>query len=141
MIIKRSSIGSLDATADKKIISYCERCEEFGLRRVLGERIYKPEELERFGGIPSDHESWRQCHYCGTIYPKYATKEESVIEPFVTVSENPHDALKAKMSGIEQRGGQRGTIHSKERKKEQYKDPEINAAVRKGAKVLGYSET
>ena len=137
-MIKRNSIGSLDAHAEKKAISYCRKCEQFGLTKILGERIYEPDE---FGNlvIPSDHDLWKQCHYCGTVYPKYEAKEESVIEPFVTVSDNPFDALNSKMKGMEKRGGKRGTI-SQGKKHDQYNDEDINREIKKGGRVLNYSE-
>jgi hypothetical protein len=137
-MIKRNSIGAIDTHEEKKAVSYCRRCAEFGLNKPLGERIYQPDE---FGNlvIPSDHDLWRQCHYCGTVYPKYEAKEESIIEPFVTVSDNPFDVLNSKMKAVEQRGGKRGSIRQ-DKKTVQYKDEDVNRALKKGGKILSYSE-
>lgn len=140
-MIKRSSVGSIDSSEDKKTITYCLHCEEFGLRRPLGERIYKPDEFGRLQ-IPADHDLWRQCYYCGNIYPKYAVKEESMIEPFVTVSQNPFDQLSSTITAVDSgRGGRRGTGISHRKKRDPYNDDDINKEIRHGGKVLSHSET
>lgn len=141
-IIKRSSVGSIDAAEDKKPITYCLHCEEFGLRRPLGERIYKPDEFGNLS-IPADHDKWRQCYYCGNTYPKYAVKEESMIEPFVTVSDNPFDQLSSTITAADSgRGGKRGVgVLGHRKKRDPYKDEDINKEIRHGGKVISYSES
>ncbi len=140
-IIKRSSVGSIDSSEDKKPITYCLHCEEFGLRRPLGERAYKPDKEGRLI-IPADHDLWRQCYYCGNIYPKHAVKEESMIEPFVTVSDNPFDQLSSVIKPVDSgRGGRRGAGINHRKKRDPYKDEDINREIKHGGKVISYSET
>ena len=139
MTIKRNSTGSLDTADQKKAIVYCSRCEEFGLQRKLGERKYLPDEFGNYS-IPADHDQWLQCYYCGTLYPKHEVKEESIIEPFVTISENPFEALSSKIEGVDSGRQGRGTVYQRKRK-DQYKDDDVNRLIRQGGKVIPYSET
>jgi hypothetical protein len=89
-ISKKSGIGIIDSDEDKERISYCPSCEEIGLKNLPQQRIYLPHELID-GKEPTDKELWKQCHYCGRVYPKYEQKYQSELGETVQTSDNPHD--------------------------------------------------
>jgi hypothetical protein len=130
-IINRNSIGSIGADDQGAAIRYCPACERYHIKRKLGPRL-------NYFAEDADH--WLQCYACGKIIPKYAAKEEGHIEAVITVQDNPFSDLNTSIKGVQSRGGKRGTIHSQRKSSVMYKDPEVNEAVRKGGKVLSYTE-
>jgi hypothetical protein len=84
--IKRREIRILESDEEKEHISYCQNCLEYDVYSVLGERIYLPGDI-----VTAVKDNCKQCHNCGTIYPKYEAKMESEIENVVETSTNPFD--------------------------------------------------
>jgi hypothetical protein len=127
-------------------IAYCHRCLEMAnVRSKLGNRIYLPDE---FGIIvtPPDADKWRQCHKCGTIYPKYEAKQEADIVTLTEPRDNPFKFGNGHVRGVGEtrkfdRTGKRQ--HKKQFKQDltQYKEEDIKDALRKGSKIISYHES
>ena len=64
------------------------------------------------GKVPTDKEFWKQCHYCGRVYPKYEQKYQSELGETVQTSDNPHD-IGGYITGANPTTGK--TLYEKER--------------------------
>jgi len=94
-IVRRDVAGIVSSELDKdEKISYCPKCESNGLKKIMQQRIYKPDEPS------SDSHLWRQCHYCGTIEPVYGLKIESELSDIVQIENNPHKIGENKVIGL-----------------------------------------
>jgi len=80
--------------------------------------------------VTHDMENWKQCHDCGTIYPKYEAKMESEIENVVETSTNPFDEGKS-IVGLGNKKPKNRYQKMKERI-EKEKDKDIKAEQKKG---------
>lgn len=81
----KKEIRTID-TKQEESVSYCQSCLEYGMYRVLQERVYPPGQPK-----PRDHELWKQCHNCGQIVPFSEVKQESKLQDFVEISDYPFD--------------------------------------------------
>jgi hypothetical protein len=142
----KSSVGIIYSEKSREEIAYCQRCLDIAnVRSKLGNRIYFPDEFGRTV-IPPDDDKWRQCHRCGTIYPRYEVKQEAKISPFAegVVTENPFDFGNGKVYAGENRKFDRTckTQRKKQFKQDlsQYKEDDIKEALRRGAKLVSYTE-
>lgn len=94
MIKRKARFGILDPDVEKPSYekkAYCKRCIQLsGTLSILQARYYpdlKPNEPK-----PSDHDSWRECYTCGTIYPYYNVKIEGRLGAAVgSIPANPFD--------------------------------------------------
>lgn len=113
------------------------------VRSRLGNRIYLPDESGNVV-IPPDADKWRQCHQCGTVYPRYEVKQEGKLEDFTETTDNPFKFGNANvMSGESRKIDKTGRTQRKRKFKqdlEQYKEEDIKEALRRGAKLVSYVE-
>jgi hypothetical protein len=77
-INRKKPIGILTGDDDPCTVSYCPECWKGSWVSVLGPRVYMPDEP-----IPRDHDLWKQCWTCGTIFPTYQVENESELKDFV----------------------------------------------------------
>jgi hypothetical protein len=142
---KGSGIGVVYSGSIQEELAYCQRCLEIAnVRSKLGNRIYLPDEFGKIV-IPPDAEKWRQCHRCGTIYPRYEVKQEAELTSLTEPSDNPFKfGIGCVMSVGETRKFDRtGKRQQKKKFKQdlsQYKEEDIKDALRKGAKLVSYEE-
>ena len=79
MLIHRPSISTVDFYEEShEKISYCSHCLEYNIQVPLKNRIY-PEGQP----IPVDHDSWVQCHECGSIFSVNEIQKEPTIKNIV----------------------------------------------------------
>jgi hypothetical protein len=145
LTIKRGGIASVSGNINRNPKpSYCPKCEQVGIKSKLGQRLYKPDE---FGNIiiPADHDQWWQCYHCGALIPRHdipqkgelTTDIEVVSSKFHVKRESEHDVPKPK----HQRGFNERLDLDKKQGDIASKDPELKKELRKGAKLLSYTET
>jgi hypothetical protein len=123
---------------DDEKISYCKHCLFFGLKEPLKNRIY----LE--GQPSSDKDQFRQCHSCGTIYAIYELEKEATIKNVVETVENPFDIGKDSILGVDNRSSSTGKrkkrLKDKQKDLDDIKEADLKVELRKGHKLLSYSE-
>jgi hypothetical protein len=141
LISRRSSYGIVDFSEDDNdndsIISYCKHCEKFGLKVPLKNRIYPDNEGQP---IPVDHENWKQCHECGSIYPVYELEKEATIKDVVETTDNPFDIGKSFL-GIDSRSARRKARKAKENFGD-INDPDLKRELASGqTRLISYTES
>lgn len=117
----------------KQIEPNCPKCKRF----KLGLRVYKDEELIA-GQIPYDANQWLQCHHCGLLVPLHdipkegqlTTDIERITTKFTTQKESEHYDKPKHRRGFNERLD----------REEEIKDPELRKELKKGAKLISYSE-
>lgn len=128
--------------------SWCPSCAKVGINSPLKHRIYLDEQ-GKITSPQSDAKNWRQCWQCSLIVPVYEAKVEADIEtltePRPTGFNNPSSSGtdRAEESILPDESGNRLKRHRKKKRKqdlEQYKEHDIKDALRKGQKLLSYSE-
>lgn len=137
MIQRRDKVGiiefSSDEFSDDDEVRYCKHCLDYGFQVRLKNRIYPEAEP-----IPADHENWLQCYECGSIVAVHETEKESQIKDVVSTTDNPFDSGKDFL-GIDLRKLRK----RRQRKQEEYdyiNDEDLKSELRKGSKLLSYSE-
>lgn len=141
-IIKRGGVASISPKINLKIIAkYCPYCEEKGIRdqsTILGDRKYLPDEP-----IDSDAKDWKQCYLCGkTIHKVHEPPDEPELISTIDELASPYEQSSGRIGGIDKRKlGKRSNNKREKSKINLIKDEEVREALRKGAKLLNYSET
>jgi len=69
-IKSKKEIRIIDSKKGKSV-SYCQSCLQYGMYRVLQERIYLASQPKA-----RDHELWKQCHNCGQLVAIYEAKKQ-----------------------------------------------------------------
>jgi hypothetical protein len=141
---KNYGIGVIYSRTDQEKISYCQRCLEIAnIYAKLANRIYLPNESGDIV-IPPDYDLWRQCHECGTVYPRYEVKQEAELTSLTEPRNNPFKFGNTQVRTEESRKFDRTgkTQHKRKFKQdlEQYKEEDVKAALRKGSKLVSYQE-
>ena len=138
MISRRPRYDIVDFSEDDNAndsISYCKHCLSFGFEVPLKNRIYPDNEP-----IPVDHEDWKQCHECGSIFPIYELEKEASIKDVVETVENPFDMGKSFL-GIDSRSARR----KMKKKKELFgdiSDPDLKRELASGqTRLISYTES
>lgn len=124
----------------KEIPAYCPKCAILHIQSKLGPRVYTEEELIA-GQVPYDHNQWRQCYHCGTLVPIHdipkegslTTDVERITTKFQTQRQDEYYKPPAHRRGFNER-------LSKEKEDDGIKDPELKRELKKGAKLISYSE-
>jgi len=116
---------------DDDEIRYCKHCLEYGFQVSLRNRLYPDNQ------IAIDHENWKQCYQCGSIYPVNELQKESKIKDIVETVDNPHDFGKSEFLAVD--------VRRRRKRLEQFDDDGINdedvkRELRQGRTLLSYSE-
>lgn len=139
-------IGVVYSEEREEEVACCQRCLEMAnIRSKLGNRIYFPDSSGHIV-IPPDDDKLRQCHRCGKIYGRYETKQETELTSLTEPGDNPFKFNSSSVMGVgETRKFDRtGRTQRKRKFKQdlsQYKEKDIKDALRKGAKLVSYTET
>ena len=143
--MKRNGIGAVySGSKEKDKISYCENCWNVGKVSLLKNRIY----LDKKGKITTpgpDADNWRQCWNCGEIVGVYEAKTEADLTTMTEPQKSPFEFGRSYTGSVEKRSFDRSDTHKiRKRRLEQdsskYKEEDIKAALRKGAKLISYVE-
>jgi hypothetical protein len=113
------------------------------VRSKLGQRIYFPDEYGNVV-IPPDDDKWRQCHRCGKVYPRYEVKQEADLVTLVKPgTPSNHRGIVLGIGGSRKldRTGKRCVRKKKEQDLSQYKEEDLTADLRRGAKLISYHES
>jgi len=139
MTIKRSGTVfiSSQVSEDKKI-KYCPVCERHKVKHILSKRVYNELELI-FGQLPHDHDKWLQCFYCGNIFLKDNVRQEGKL---MTEIEIPKSSMPPGETGehLPKPKHRRG-FNERLQQEPEIKDSELKRELKKGAKLLSYSES
>jgi hypothetical protein len=115
--------------------------KNLGLKLDYGIGIYPEGEP-----IPPDHDSWRQCHECGSIVPIYELEKEAMIKDVVETVENPFDFAKNEFLGIDNRtsanANKRKRQRDRQRELDSIKDDDLKRELASGqTKLISYTES
>ena len=115
---------------------YCRHCLEYGFKYILRNRIY-PE-----GESDSDKDSWRMCYDCGSIFATLEIEKETMVTDAIDTIDNPHDVGNNQILGVDRRSSSTSKRKKRQRDKEldDIKEADLKAELRKGHKLLSYSE-
>lgn len=117
----------------REIPTYCPNCENKGVRN--NETILKP----RLDYFYADRSQWLQCYNCGKPISKHdiqkqgqlTTDIEKIDSKFSLQNDSEHYEKPKHQRGFNDRLDQEPEI----------KDEEVRAALKKGAKLISYSES
>jgi hypothetical protein len=140
MTIKRSGIAEpisakIDSNEKPK---YCPVCERHSQRYALHNRLYKEIELQ-FGMLPGDHDRWLQCFHCGNVFLKDNVRQEGKLTTDIQIPKASGSSV-GKPEHYEKPKHRRGFNERLDRGQEEIKDPELRKELKKGAKLISYSE-
>lgn len=144
-IKRRKGVGALHNNEEEKI-TYCERCLELAnVRSILKTRVYLPDENGKTPVIPEDHDKWRQCHRCGSVYPRYNVKQESKLVDVVEPLHNPHDSGRGviKSVGETRKFDRTGMRQYKKKSKQELsyiKDEDLKKDLEAGCQLISYED-
>jgi hypothetical protein len=134
----------LSGSGQKEKISYCEDCEKVKILSPLKHRIY----LDENGKITNpgpDANKWKQCWTCGVIVGVYEAKPEVELDTLTEPRDNPFKFKSGEIMTEESRKFDRSGKTQRKRKlkqdSEQYKEEDIKSALRKGQKLVSYTES
>jgi hypothetical protein len=142
--IKRGGVAAISPNLRQRVLQpqYCSNCcsSKKGLPQssetLLQQRIYPAGEP-----LPQDAKEWRQCYLCGEIVHIIHIPGQGELVSEIEEQAGPYDAIGAGgiISGIEKR--KRAVRGKHERSKLEYiKEYDVKEALRKGAKLISYSE-
>jgi hypothetical protein len=133
----------LSGSGPKDKVSHCQDCLKVKILSPLRHRIY----LDENGNITNpgpDSNKWKQCWTCGLIVGVYEAKLEVELDTLTEPRDNPFKFKDCHVSTEESRKFDRtGKTQRKRKLKqdvEQYKEEDIKAALRKGSKLVSYTE-
>lgn len=137
MTIKRSGISEpISGNIKKKDIpTYCPKCN-FG---KLGPRIYKDSELIA-DRIPYDADQWKMCHHCGHLVPVYDIPQEGQLTTDIEVIDTKF-RVNREEEHYEKPKHRRGFNERLQPKQDEIKDEELKKELKKGGRLLSYTET
>ena len=137
MTIKRSDAvfisSEVGATEKPK---YCPVCERHKVRHELHKRVYNDLELI-VGMLPSDHDRWLQCFHCGNVFLKDNVAQEGRL---MTEIEITKPSMYREDEHLPKPKHQRGFNERLSKKEPEIKDPEVRRELKKGQKLISYSE-
>lgn len=144
-INRRKGVGVVYGHNEKEEIAYCQRCLEMAnIRSKLQGRVYLPDENGKTI-VPEDHDKWRQCHRCGSVYPRYNVKQESQLVDVVEPLHNPHDFGRGVIVGVgEIRKFDKTGMRQYKRKRKQeisnINDEDLKKDIQAGYQLISYED-
>ena len=129
---------------DKDKVSYCEDCLKVKVLSPLRNRIYLDDDGKITNPAP-DADKWRQCWQCGLIVGVYEAKQEVELDTLIKPRDNPFKFRNSPvMTGESRKFDRSGKTQRKRKLKqdlEQYKEEDVKEALRKGSKLVSYTES
>lgn len=136
MTIKRGGIAEPINTNlhTKAIPQYCPVCERHKVRHTLNKRVYNDLELV-YDQLPSDHDRWLQCYHCGNVFMKDRVRQEGRLTSQIEIPKSG-----SRQSEHWEKPKHRRGFNERIERDDDIKDPEVKKALKRGAKLLSYSE-
>ena len=129
---------------DKEKVSLCRDCLNVKIISPLRNRIYLDEKGNITNPAP-DADKWKQCWTCGLIVGVYEAKQEVELDTITEPRDNPFKFGNSQvMTGESRKVDRSGKTQRKGKLKqdlEQYKEEDIKHALRKGSKLVSYTES
>ena len=129
---------------DKEKVSLYRDCLKVKILSPLKHRIY----LDKDGKITNpaaDSDKWKQCWTCGLIVGVYEAKQEVELDTITEPRDNPFKFGNSQvMTGQSRKVDRSGKTQRKGKLKqdlEQYMEEDIKHALRKGSKLVSYTES
>lgn len=138
MVYRHSKVGVVDFSDDgfeDEEARYCPHCLDYGWKEKLGPKILQPQEPKA-----ADYDSWLQCGSCGTLHARHEVTRESEIHDVVSTTDNPHDS-RVEFLAVDKR-----VLGRKSRRRKQQDDydwipdEDLKRELKKGSKLLSFSE-
>jgi hypothetical protein len=134
----------LSGSRQKEKVSYCQDCEKLKILSPLKHRIY----LDENGKITNpgpDSNKWKQCWTCGLVVGVYEVKPEVELDTLTKPRDNPFKFKGDKQVLTEEsrKVDRSGKTQRKKKFKqdlEQYKEEDVKEALRRGKKLVSYTE-
>ena len=138
MTIKRSGIGEpvnnrLGSTHE--IPTYCPNCAKNGIRDH--DTILKP----RLDYFAYDADQWRQCYHCGSIIGKPDIAQPGELHTDIEVINTKFRRQNAEDPEHYEPPKHRRGFNERLDRKGEIADDEVKAALKKGARLLSYTES
>ena len=126
----------------KEIPSYCPRCMDvWGVQARLIPRQYKEDDPALIAGeLPYDHNQWKQCYHCGTLVPIHDIPKEGQLTTDIERITSKFQTQKGLPEHYDKPKHKRGFNERLEKAELEIKDKELKAELKKGAKLISYSE-
>jgi hypothetical protein len=147
MGLMRGRLGNaviLSGSSGKDKVSYCEDCLKVKVLSPLRNRIYLDDD-GKIANPAADANKWRQCWTCGLIVGVYEAKPEVELDTLTEPRDNPFKFKSSEVKTEESRKFDRTgkTQHKRKFKQdlEQYKEEDIKQALKKGSKLVSYTES
>jgi hypothetical protein len=148
-VMRRSENGNaviFSRRHDKDKVSYCQDCLKVKILSPLRNRIYLDDE-GKIANPAADADKWRQCWTCGVIVGVYEAKPEVELDTLTEPRDNPFkfgNSGTQVMTGESRRVDRSGKTQRKRKLKqdlEQYKEEDVKEALKKGSKLVLYTES
>lgn len=135
MTIKRSDAVFISSEAFvQSKPKYCPICEKYNIRHQLNKRVYNDLELIA-GMLPSDHDRWLQCFHCGNVFLKDRVAQEGMLKTELEITKPSIHQDEHLPKPKHQRG-----FNERLQQEPEIKDKEVLKELKKGAKLISYSE-
>ena len=129
MIKRKARFGMVDPDVEKPSYekkAYCKKCFQLARRLSVLQPRYYPD-LKPNEPLPQDHDNWRECYTCGTIYPTYNVKVESRLGTAVgSVPLNPFDRDVGYMETVGQGEAGLGRLPKDKQQERKWKAEELD---------------
>lgn len=139
----RSGNVVIFSSHDKEKISYCEECAKVKVLSVLKHRIYLDDDGKMTNPGP-DANKWKQCWTCGLVVGVYEAKQEVELDTMTEPRNNPFKFNSGEvLTGDSRKVDRSGRTQRKKKFKQdlvQYKEEDIKATLRKGSKLVSFTE-
>ena len=137
MTIKRGGIAEpvSGQIRTRKLPTYCPNCAEHGIRTQ--DTMLKP----RLDYFAFDANQWRQCYHCGKIIGTPDIRQPGELHTDIQTVDNKFYTKIDEESDIPKPKHQRGFNRRVNKLGEEIKDADVRKEIKKGAKLIGYSET
>ena len=140
MKIKRSEnvfISSEVGATEKK--KYCPVCERYKLRRELHKKVYDLDDPNQcpFGQLPADHDLWLQCYACGSSFDRRNIAQEGSLSTELEITK---PSIYREDEHLPKPKHRRGFNERLQNQEPEIKDPEVRKELKKGHKLISYSE-
>jgi hypothetical protein len=82
------------------------------------------------------------CYDCGSIFATFEIEKETMVTDAIDTIDNPHDVGNNQFLGVDRRSSSTSKRKKRQRDKEldDIKEADLKAELRKGHKLLSYSE-